>query len=764
MKPRPIPILLALLGAVLVAALVMTRITVRTDIADFLPQGNTASSRFLLRELQSGAATTLILVAVEGAPVDELTRISRSLAPALDRTGLFTLVANGPPAADGPDPAFLWDHRYLLSPMPADAWTVPALHRAMERVLAQLRSSAGPVAARFGLADPPGAFLQLAAGLAGPSRLRTVGGVWFAPGSDRALLLLRTRAGGMDIPGQEAVGAALNAAFAAAHPGPARLLAAGPAVFAREAAQAIRRDVERLSAASGVLVLALLLWRFRSPLVIAAVGAVLALSTAAAALAVQAAYGFVHGIALGFGMTMLGVTVDYPVLFIGHRKIGESAAGTVRRIGPAFTMAVLTAALGLTGMALSSFPGLSQLGLFSLAGVLTAAAVTRWVLPPLVVAAGLAPVWAGDPAHLLRIESWRRWRAGAALPVLAAAAVLFWFGVPAETDVDALSPVPHAARELDRTLRTDLGAPDAGLAAVVAGPSAETVLQRQEALAPALAGFNGAEYAARILPSIEAQVGRQAVLPGAGALSARLTEASAGLPFRSGAFQPFADAVAEARAATPLTLADQLPPLLAARLGPLLFERDGSWYGPMVFPFATSKPDLLRAFAGAPDVTVIDLHAEANGVVGAYAAQAWRWAALGAAAALITLTVGLRDWRRVARIVGALASAGLVTVAILVLAGARFSLLHLVALQFAAGVGLDYALFFSRSQIDAEERARTVRTLVTCIGMTLLTFGLLAFCQTPLLRTIGQTVAIGAGTAMAFAFLLVGPLPEAEVA
>ena len=75
-----------------------------------------------------------------------------------------------------------------------------------------------------------------------------------------------------------------------------------------------------------------------------------------------------------------------------------------------------------------------------------------------------------------------------------------------------------------------------------------------------------------------------------------------------------------------------------------------------------------------------------------------------------------------------------------------------------AGVGLDYALFFARRQLDAEERARTLRTLVTCNGMTLLTFGLLAACQTPLLRDIGLTVAAGALAAMAFSFLFAGTL------
>ena len=120
-----------------------------------------------------------------------------------------------------------------------------------------------------------------------------------------------------------------------------------------------------------------------------------------------------------------------------------------------------------------------------------------------------------------------------------------------------------------------------------------------------------------------------------------------------------------------------------------------------------------------------------------YTGSAWRWFGLGAVAALVTIVVGLREPLRVMRVAGAIAGADLMTVAILTASGVRLSLIHIVSLQFVAGVGLDYALFFARRQLDDEERARTLRTLITCNAMTVLTFGLLALCRTPLLRQIG---------------------------
>jgi predicted exporter len=638
----------------------------------------------------------------------------------------------------------------------------------MQRLLRGLRSSAAPLLQQFGAADPTGAFLAIARDWIGISKVRSVDGVWFAPEQDRALILARTRAGGLDIVGQDAVDTAVRQAFAGAKPDSARLLAAGPAVFAREAAHAIRSDVERLSIASTVLVAALLLWRFRSPWVIGVIAVPVLLGIAAAALVVQFVFGFVHGVAVGFGVTMLGVTVDYPVLLVGHRKQGEAAPATLRRIGRAFTLTVLTAALGLTGMLFSGFPGLSQLGCFSIVGILVAAAATRWLLPPLIVAADLAPVSVGEPATLARIErlrAWRGWGIGAC--VVAGASLLASGGPRWEGDLAALSPVPRTALALDSELRSELGAPDPVSIAVVQGDTAEAVLRKEESLLPMLdmltaqGVVGGVEIAARYLPSVATQLSRRSNLPEPDELSMRVEEAQGGLPFRAGAFRPFIDDVTTSRTMAPLLLSDISDGLIAARLQPLLFPRGHDWYG-VIAPSDLRAPERFSSAMRDAGTTYVDVAAEANGIVAEYTGAAWRWLGLGALAALVTVVVGLREPLRIMRVAGAIAGAVLMTVAILTVTGVRLSLIHIVSLQFVAGVGLDYALFFARRQLDDEERARTLWTLITCNAMTVLTFGLLAVCRTPLLRQIGATVVMGAVAALVFAFLFVGRRPGAS--
>ena len=749
--------MLALLAAVALLAATLTAVTLRTDMTAFLPSGTTPAARLLLAEARSGTASGLIFIGLEGAPVPELARISRAMADRLRASGLFQLVAGGEAALPPEQIDALFARRYLLGP--AD-WSEAGLRAGLEAVLRQLRGAAGPLAARFGIEDPTGAFLAAIRPWAGMSRVRAIDGAWFAPERDRALLLARTAAGGMDVPAQEAATAAIELAFADAAPGPARLLVAGPAIFARDSARAIRGDVERISVLSTLLVAALLWWRFRRPLVIAAIAAPVIAGVAVAAGAVQLLFGSVHGVALGFGATMLGISVDYPVLMIGHRKHGEPAPATRARIARAFVLAVATATIGLGAMVFSGFPGLAQLGAFAAIGLVACAGLTWWGLPPLVVAANLAPSGAGDPAWLPRLERVRRVRALGLLPLAAAAGYLVAIGGPRwQGDLAALSPIPDQTRALDQALRTDLGAAETGQFLLIRALDAEAVLQAEEALLPALdrlvaaGGLGGYEAAARLLPSAARQREREAALPDAVTLNRALTAALAGLPFRPEAFAPFAAAVASSRGLAPLIPTDLAGTPLAARLDPLLQRTAEGWRGVVLLQGLVDPAGL------PPGTTFIDLRGELGTILAAYTGRAWQWLGLSLLAILVLLAAGLRDPAMAARTLAAIAAAALLTVAALTALGISLSLIHLVALQLVAGVGLDYALFFARRQLDAEERARTFRTLITCNAMTLLTFGLLAASQTPILHDLGLTIALGAALALVCAFLITGEAP-----
>jgi predicted exporter len=115
---------------------------------------------------------------------------------------------------------------------------------------------------------------------------------------------------------------------------------------------------------------------------------------------------------------------------------------------------------------------------------------------------------------------------------------------------------------------------------------------------------------------------------------------------------------------------------------------------------------------------------------------------------------GLREVGTTLRVIAPALAAALLTVAALLAAGSRLTVVHLVALLFVIGVGLNYALFFNRRAASEAERALTRLTVLAASLTTLCAALALATCATPVLRAIGVTVVAGTLSAFLLAALL----------
>jgi predicted exporter len=91
-------------------------------------------------------------------------------------------------------------------------------------------------------------------------------------------------------------------------------------------------------------------------------------------------------------------------------------------------------------------------------------------------------------------------------------------------------------------------------------------------------------------------------------------------------------------------------------------------------------------------------------------------------------------------------------ISLLLWLGEKLSLFHLISLLLVVGIGIDYGLFFSRSETDVANRQRTLHSLFICSSSTIVVFGMLALSTLPVLNAIGQTVAIGVFASFLFAF------------
>ena len=754
---------------IVIAAAVVSRTRLSTDMAAFLPRTPSAAQQVLVDQVRNGAVSRLILLGLEGAPPDALAAVSRSLAARLGGDPGFVAVENGQSARLGGERDWLWRNRYLLSPeVSPERFSVAGLHAALERDLQFLGSDLGVLVKQTLPHDPTGEMLVLIDELAGAARPHSRDGVWFSPNERRALLVVQTRATGFDIDVQQADLARIGEAFAAARRGVpeaagARLLETGPAVFAVETRDTMKRDATRFSALATAIVAGLLLFAYRSPVVLllgllpVASGALVGIA------AVALGFGFVHGITLGFGVTLIGESVDYAIYLLTQTAPGSSPDETLARIWPILRLGMATSVAGFSVMLFSSFTGFAQLGLFSISGLVAALCVTRFVLPSLLprqFAAKGAGLFALPLRPVIRDAALLRWPV-LLLMLVAAGLLLFHRGGFWQQDLSSLNPLPPAEQRLDRELRQEVGAPDVRYLVVLSAAQEQQALQQSEAVSAVLrrltaqkrlAGFDSPD---QFLPSEAAQRARQAALPDSPTLETRLAQALAGLPFRPDVFAPFIADVAAARTAPLLTRA-ALPPALSLKLDGLLFERHGEWTAVLPLRGVTDPQSISAALASLDrrGVALVDLKQESDRLLRTYQHEAVTLALVGGLVILLLLGATLRSPQRVLAVVAPLAASVLVTAALLTLGGGKLSIFNLLGLLLIVSVGSNYCLFFERQGRDPEHRDRSIASLVLANLCTDLGFGILALSGIPVLHDIGVTVAIGTLLSLIFSAIL----------
>jgi predicted exporter len=472
--------------------------------------------------------------------------------------------------------------------------------------------------------------------------------------------------------------------------------------------------------------------------------------------AVSLGFGAVHGITLGFGTALIGEAVDYSIyLFVQSEQNRADHQDWVKRFWPTIRLGVLTSIAGFASLLLSGFPGLAQLGLYAIAGLIAAATVTRFVLPSLLPANFRIHDVSAVGRTLSRVvqrAAALRWPA--AIMVLAACAIVIANRASLWNDtIASLSPVSQADVELDTRLRADMGAPDVRYLVVVSGANQESVLRAAERVSTQLqthveqgrlAGF---ESPSRYLPSLATQRARQASLPPRPLLETRLAQAVQGLPVRAPLFTPFLDDTAAARSQPLLQASDLQQTSMAMAVDALLIQQRGQWRAllPLTAPEGGNiDADPIRAALSAiPGVLFVDMKAESDRLYSGYLHEAIVLS-LGGLAAIIALLLGVfRSPMRVLRIIAPLAAAVITVTAGLSLFGQQMIILHLVGLLLVAAVGSNYALFFDRPDPHTPILPRTLASMLFASATTVAGFGLLAFSDVSLLQAMGVTVAPG---------------------
>jgi predicted exporter len=770
--PHRLAALLVWLALLLAGVLVIAQTRFSADLSAFLPDEPDARQQMLIEQLQSGVASRSLLIGIEGGTdARQRADLSRGMAKDLRASGLFEQVQNGESADWSAAGGWLFEHRYQLAPdISPDRFSAAGLRDAILDTLSLLGTPAGNAFKPLLERDPTGEMARIAEGLIPASAPRSEQGVWASRDAPRAIVLATTKASGSDLDAQEQAIARVHAAFAQALQGAQgdkaeapRLLISGAPVFSVQSRAQIKSEAHHLAAVGGIVVGCLLLLAFASPRALLIALLPVATGVVAGTASVGLVFGHVHGLTIAFGSTLIGETIDYAIYYLiqARQAVPGAPVGSGWRHWrdvhwPTVRLGLLTSVCGFAALVFSGFPGLAQLGVFSLAGLIAAALATRYVLP---VFAPDGAAGKGLRRHMAQIAGWvvralprLRWLL-LALCVAAAALLAWQRGDLWRAGLGAMSPVPASAQELDAQLRADLGASDARTLVIVQGADEESTLQAVEAASQRLQALvDGGELAGfdavtRVLPSLAAQGARQASLPDAQALRARLPEALRGLPLAPSRLEPFIAEADKAKSLPPIRRADLQGGPLAPIVNSMLLQREGGGWSAVISLHATASFDaqhLRKALADLPAAQVVDVKVELDSLYARYLNEAFVQVLLGALAVVVLLGLYLRSWRRLLAVCQPLAFAVLLTLGALAALGVPLGILHLVGLLLVVAVGSNYALFFDQLRETGRTDEDTLASLLLANLTTVVSFGLIALSQIPSLSAIGRVVAPGA--------------------
>jgi predicted exporter len=253
-------------------------------------------------------------------------------------------------------------------------------------------------------------------------------------------------------------------------------------------------------------------------------------------------------------------------------------------------------------------------------------------------------------------------------------------------------------------------------------------------------------------------------LPDTATLRTALQKAVADTPFRPDVFEPFIGDVEHARQMPLLTIERLRSTPLGASVEMLLTQHDEAATALVTFS-GVNDTDALRKFAAAAgqDVTLLDTKDASETLVANQRVRLLWSLALAGVLLIAVVAFSLRTPNRIYRVLAPMALTTVLIIAILQLSGVSMTMFHLIALILAAGLGLDYALFFEHASDDRAEQRRTLHAILVCSISTLMVFALLAVSSLPVLRAIGVTVSLGVILNFVLALLLTRPAASSHV-
>jgi predicted exporter len=572
-----------------------------------------------------------------------------------------------------------------------------------------------------------------------------------ADGKHWVLLRARTKADAFDMSLPLKVSGLLDEARAQARQTDAQLLAASGLLYAAHGQQQATREITWVGGGATVGILLLLLLAFKRWRVLLAFLPVV-VGMLFGATACIALFGKMHVMTLVLGSSLIGVAVDYPLHYLskGWSLQPWRSWPALRLTLSGLSLSLATSCIGYLALAWTPFPALTQIAVFSAAGLIGAYLTAVCLLPALLQGVELRPAqWPLQVAERLmglRARLLRR----VSTPVLMGLLLIFCatglWQLTTKNDIRQWIAAPQSLTDEARSVARITGYQPTSQFFLVRGQDQQQLLDRQTALSQrldqlvALGKLQGyLSLNQQMASPTEQQATRKALdtLPDDWQPLVEL-----GVPVEA-----LNKELATLRALPPQNI-DQV---LAGPLGEpwrLLWmgSVDGGVAG-IVSLQGLSDANLLRIQAqDLPGVQLVDRLGDLNKVFAATQISAAELKLLSCVLIVLLLIIpfGLSG---ALRVIALPLLAAVCSLASLGWLGQPLTLFSLFGLLLVTAISVDYAILM-REQVGGA--AVSLLGTLLAAATTWLSFGLLAISSTPAVSNFGLSVSLG----LAFSFML----------